>query len=101
MNKAIAVAAAMLGLALSVPAGADVIGFTGPFAPGTWTVTFTGTLLPPGGSLGTVTQTPTTFTILGGNGAAPPPGDDTPDCSGGTYAILGPCQASITHSTLG
>ncbi len=45
MNKLIAVAAALLGLVLSVPASADVIDFTGPFAPGTWTVNFTGTLL--------------------------------------------------------
>jgi PEP-CTERM motif len=102
MNKVIAVAAAaLLGLVLSVPAGADVIGFTGPFAPGTWTVNFTGTLLPPGGNLGSVTQTPTTFTIVGGNGTSPPPGGDTPDCSGSTYGFIGPCEANITHSTQG
>jgi hypothetical protein len=34
MNKAIVVAAAMFGLVISMPAGADVIGFTDGFAPG-------------------------------------------------------------------
>jgi hypothetical protein len=99
MNKAIVVAAAMLGLVISIPAGADVIGFTDGFAPGTWTVNFTGTLLTPGGNLGIVTQTPTTFTIVGGNGTSPNPANDVPDCSGATYSVLGPCEADIFHTS--
>ncbi len=46
-------------------------------------------------------QTPTTLTIAGGNAISPPPGGDTPDCSGSTYGVLGPCEADVTHSTLG
>ena len=91
----------MLGLVLSVPAGADIIGFTGPLASGTWTSTFTGTLLAPGGSLGATVQAPTLIAVTGGNGNSPPPGGDTPDCSGSTYAFLGPCEADIFHSTVG
>jgi hypothetical protein len=92
MKKAFAVAAAMLGLVLSAPVGADVIGFTDGFAPGSWSVAFNGTLLG-GGSLGTVIQNPSTFTVIGGNS----PGG----CSGGTYSVLGPCQDSITHLSMG
>jgi len=96
MKKAFAVAAAMFGLVLSAPVGADVIGFTDGFAPGTWSVAFSGTLLIPGGNLGVVVQSPSTFSILGGNS----PGAVT-SCSGASYAILGPCQASITHLSMG
>jgi hypothetical protein len=92
MKKAFAVVAAMLALVVNAPAGADVIGFTDGFAPGSWSVAFSGTLLG-GGSLGTVIQNPSTFTIIGGNS----PGG----CSGGTYSLLGPCQDSITHLSLG
>lgn len=91
MKKAFAVAAAMLGLVLSVPAGADVIGFTDGFAPGTWASSFSGTVV--GGNTGFTQQTPTIFTIGGGNG--------TTGCTGGVYAVLGPCQTSITHLSLG
>ena len=98
MRKAIAIATALLGLAVSLPAGADVIGFTDGFAPGTWTVNFTGTLLTPGGSLGIVTQTPTTFTIVGGNGTSPDPANFVPDCSGATYSVLGPCEVDVFHA---
>jgi hypothetical protein len=82
MNKALATAIAMLGLVISGPVVADVIGFTDGFAPGTWTVNFTGTLLTPGGSLGSVTETPTTFTLVGGNGPSPAPPNFAADCSG-------------------
>jgi PEP-CTERM motif-containing protein len=99
MKKAIAVATAMLGLVMSMPAGANVIGFTDGFAPGSWTVNFTGTLLTPGGSLGSVTQTPTTFTIVGGNGTSPNPPNDLTDCSGATYGFLGPCEADVFHTS--
>ena len=99
MKKAIAVVAVMFGLVVSVPVGADVIGFTGAFAPATWTVNSTGTLITPGGSLGTVVETPTTFTIVGGNGDSPL--DDQPDCNGGTFEVLGPCQVNVSHPSLG
>lgn len=92
MKKAFAVAAAMLALVVNAPAGADVIGFTDGFAPGSWAVGFTGTLLG-GGTSGSVTQTPSIFAIVGGNS----PGG----CVGGVYAVLGPCQASVTHLSLG
>jgi hypothetical protein len=95
MNKIIAVATAMLGLVISGPVAADVIGFTDGFAPGTWTVNVTGTLSTPGGSLGAVTETPTTFSIVGGNGASPDPANFVPDCVGSTFGILGPCEVDV------
>ena len=98
MNKVIAIATAMLGLVMSAPAGANVIGFTDGFAVGSWTVNFTGTLLTPGGSLGSVTETSTTFTLVGGNGISPDPGNFVPDCSGATYGILGPCEVDVFHT---
>jgi hypothetical protein len=91
MKKAFAVAAAMFGLVLSAPVGADVIGFTDGFAPGTWTSAFTGTVI--GGSLGFTVQSPATLTIGGGN--------STGGCVGGVYSLLGPCQTSITHGSMG
>jgi PEP-CTERM motif len=100
MNKAIVVAAAIFGLVISMPAGANVIGFTDGFAPGTWTVNFTGTLLTPGGSLGSVTETPTTFTLVGGNGTSPDPANFVPDCSGATYGLAGPCEEDVFHTAV-
>jgi hypothetical protein len=93
MKKAFAVVAAMLGLVLSAPVGADVIGFTDGFAPGSWAVAFSGTLTGGGISSGSVTQTPSIFTIVGGNSSG--------GCVGGNFEVLGPCQASVTHLSLG
>jgi hypothetical protein len=52
-----------------------VTDFTGPYSPGTWAVNFAATV--PGGYLGIATQTPTSLTITGGNGAA--------GCTGGVF----------------
>lgn len=93
MKKAFAVVAVVLGLAVSAPVGADVIGFTDGFAPGSWAVAFSGTLTGGGLSSGSVTQTPSIFTIVGG--------DSLGGCAGGIYAVLGPCQASVTHLSMG
>ena len=91
MKKAFAVAAAMLALVVNAPAGADVIGFTDGFAPGSWAVAFSGTLTGGGASTGSVTQTPSTFTIVGGNSLG--------GCVGGVYAFLGPVP-SLRHPPL-
>ena len=87
MNKAIAVATAMLGLVIAMPAGATIMGFTDRFAPGLWTVAITGT--PPSGS---VTETPTTFTLVGGNGPF--------ECIGATYGFLGPCEVDVIRTPI-
>jgi hypothetical protein len=100
MNKAIAIGIAMLALLTSLPAGASIIGFTDRFAPGLWTVTFTGTLLTPGGSLGSVTETPTTFTLVGGNGLSPNPPSFVPDCNGSTYGLIGPCEVDVFRTPI-
>lgn len=100
MNMAIAIAIAALGLLTSVSAAADIIGFTDGFAPGLWTVNFTGTLITPGGSLGSVTETPSTFTIVGGNGISPNPPGLVPDCTGGTYGLIGPCEVDVFRSPI-
>ena len=101
MNKAIAVVAAMLGLVTVMPASAAVIGFTDRFAPGLWTITTTGTLLTPGGSLGSVpTFNATTLTMVGGNGTSPDPPNFVPDCSGATYGLLGPCEIDVFRTPI-
>jgi hypothetical protein len=101
MNKAIAVATALLGLVIVMPAGAAVMGFTDGFAPGLWTISTTGTLLPPGGSLGSVpTFNATTLTIVGGNGTSPNPANDVPDCIGATYGFVGPCEIDVVRSPI-
>jgi|KBSMisStaDraftv2_1062788.scaffolds.fasta_scaffold189680_1 PEP-CTERM motif len=91
MKKTLAIATAMLGLVISGPVGADVIGFTGPFAPASFTTLFTGTIV--GGNSGSTLVTATTLTINGGNG--------TGGCVGGVYGFLGPCEVDATHSTAG
>jgi hypothetical protein len=87
----IAVVIAVFGLLFSTSARADIIGFTGPFNPGTWTTSFLGTLnLGAGGGPGSTTQTATTLTIVGGNtGANPGLG-----CSSG----INTCEIDITHT---
>jgi hypothetical protein len=93
MNKrALAVAIAILGLLASLPARADIIGFNGPFNPGTWTTTFLGTLnLGAGGGPGSTTQSNSILTIVGGNtGIAPP--------NLGCISGINTCEIDITHA---
>ena len=88
----VAVAIAILAVMASLPAHADIIGFTGPFNPGTWTTTFLGTLnLSAGGGPGSTSfPTSTSLTIVGGNtNVAPPAG-----CTSG----LNTCEIDITHT---
>jgi hypothetical protein len=89
MNRsaiASAIAAATLGLAASLPAQAGVLGFNGPFAPGTWLIQ----------SLGSPTQGSAAFQgntgleIVGGNLG----------CPGATEGIAGPCQVQVTTTTI-
>ncbi len=91
-RHSVAVAIAILAVMASLPARADIIGFTGPFNPATWTTTFLGTLnLSAGGGPGSTTQTTTTLTIVGGNTGIPPP---TLGCTSG----INTCEIDITHA---
>ena len=93
MNKhTVAVAIAVLCLLVSAPAKADIIGFTGPFNPATWTTTFLGTLnLSAGGGPGSTSQSSTTLTIVGGNtGIAFP--------NLGCISGNGTCEIDFTHT---
>jgi hypothetical protein len=73
-------------------AKADTIGFTGLFAPGTWTTNFLGTLnLALGGGPGSTSITTTTANIIGGNtGVAPP----ALGCTSG----INTCEVDFVHS---
>ena len=96
MKNAMAVAAvAALSLVTSLHAGAGTIsGFTGPYAPGTWTTTVLGNL---GGALGgSAAMTATQLTLVGGNAISPNPGNFTPACTGGQAGLLGPCEIDVT-----
>lgn len=85
---------ALLGFA--GPAAAD---FTGPTAPGNWTVTNTGTLIGGSPTLGSATFSTTQLMLTGSNSLSP--ADDSPSCSGGFFQTLGPCQLQVTTNLAG
>jgi hypothetical protein len=90
-TRIVAVLLAVLGLSASLPAQADIIGFTGPFNPSTWTTTFVGTLnLTAGGGPGLTTMTPSTLTMVGG--------DTGMDVGLGCASGNGTCEIRITHA---
>jgi hypothetical protein len=89
-------AAALTAATIALPAQAAVVGFTGAFAPATWTTTTTGNL--PAGDGGSVTFTPSTLTIVGGDNPAIDP--SLVACTGASTGVLGACQISTTHSIL-
>jgi hypothetical protein len=85
---------ALLGFA--GPAAAD---FTGPTAPGNWTVINTGTLIGGSPTLGSATFSTTQLMLTGSNSLSP--SDDSPSCSGGFFQTLGPCQLQVTTNLAG
>src|SRR4051794_5723717 len=92
-NAFLSIAAAALSLLMSYPALADIIDFTGPFAPGTWVTTFVGDVNPAGPTNdGSVSATPASVTLTGGND----PGDVI-GCTSGLFS----CEIRFTHSTVG
>jgi hypothetical protein len=84
---------ALLGFA--GPAAAD---FTGPTAPGNWTVINTGTLIGGSPALGSATFSTTQLMLTGSNSLSP---SGAPSCSGGFFQTLGPCQLQATISMPG
>lgn len=95
MKKAIAVAAAALSFVAALPAGAAIIhGFTGPYAPGTWTTNVLGNLT--GAAGGSANMTTSTLTLVGGNAVSPNPPLFTPACTGAQFGLLGPCEIDVT-----
>jgi hypothetical protein len=97
MNKFLMAAAlAAATVALPVHAAPAVLGFTGAFAPATWTTTTTGDL--PAGDGGSVTFTSSTLTIVGGDNPTADP--DFTACTGGSTGNIGPCQITTVHSIL-
>jgi PEP-CTERM motif len=95
MKHASAVTAALLGLAVSMPAAGSVIGFTGPWAPGTWTTSFVGDVVPVGpqddGTVNTA-GAPTSITITDG--------DDITGAFGCLQGFL-QCEIRFRHLTTG
>src|SRR5262249_57779190 len=91
-RHSVAVTIAIVAVMASLPARADILGFTGPFNPATWTTTFLGTLdLSATGGPGMTTQPATTLTVVAGaTGIAPP----ALACMTG----LNTCEIDITHS---
>lgn len=76
--------AALLLLAPSSEALAEIVGFTGPYAPAAWTISFPGN--PAGGGGVSTVFTPSTLTITGGNSSS----------ACGSVGVLGPCEAQVT-----
>ena len=97
MKSALALAAVVLGLVASMPAGAD---FSGPWAPSTWTTSFVGDVAPPGpADNGTVNTAgaPSSITIVGGNDPANPDGLFNSCVGGGLFG----CEIRWTHPVVG
>jgi hypothetical protein len=81
------IAASALAVAAGVSAPAAAVDFTGPHAPGNWTVANTGSLAGPL-TLGSAVFSPTQLVLSGGN--------STGGCAGGTYQVVGPCAVEAT-----
>jgi hypothetical protein len=92
-KRALAVVFSLLGLSVSLPAGADIIGFTGVFNPASWTTSIIGDVAPAGlpAGDGSVIATPTLVTITGG--------DDALDI--GCLLGANQCEIRFTHPTSG
>ena len=97
--KAVAIASLLL-LGLAGPAAAQ---FTGPVAPGAWTITNIGTLTGGSPTLGTaIFSPPTQLALTGSNSLSPDgPGGFSPSCAGGFFQTLGPCQLQVTVNVPG
>jgi hypothetical protein len=94
-NAFAVVAVATLSYMAALPAGAGAInGFTGPYAPGTWTTSILGNLT--GASGGSATMTTSILTLVGGNATSPNPAAFTPACTGAQFGLSGPCEIDIT-----
>ena len=101
MLKSSFVAAALaLGLVGSMPASGLIIGFSGTWAPATWTTTFLGDVAPPGpvdnGNVNTA-GAPASITITGGDDPANPDGNFN-SCTGG--GLFG-CEIQFNHGDNG
>jgi hypothetical protein len=97
LKYSFAVAVMSLGLVASLPAEGA---FSGAFAPGTWTTTFIGDVLPPGPvDNGTVDTSgaPASVTIIGGDDPSNPFGNFN-SCVGG---VLFGCEIRYSHAAAG
>jgi len=97
MKKFVMVAAIAVG-SLALPAHATVSGFTGPYAPNTWTTTVTGNLTGPDG--GSASISGDVLTIVGGDDPAVDPNSGVPACVGATTGLAGPCEIDFTTTTI-
>lgn len=88
---------ALLAATLALPAHGAVIGFTGPYAPFTWTSTFTGNL---GINGGQTTINNTMVKLNGGDAPSPDPVNEAPACLNATYGIPGPCEVRFTTTVI-
>jgi len=86
--KTIALAALIAGAGVCASAHAD---FSGPTAPANWSIVNSGTLIGASPVLGSAVFSPTQLVLSGSNTLA-----DELGCSGGSYAVLGPCRTSAT-----
>ena len=94
MKSVVFACLALLGFA--GPAAAD---FTGPLAPGNWTVTNTGTLTGGSPTLGGATFSTTQLVMTGSDSQSP--SGFSPSCAGGFFGTLGPCQLQVTTNQPG
>jgi PEP-CTERM motif len=99
VKHSLAVVAIALGLITSMHAAGSIMGFTGPWAPGTWNTTFVGDVAPPGpvdnGTVNTA-GAPNSITIVGGDDPSNPDGSFNSCVGGGLFG----CEIDFVHAAL-
>jgi hypothetical protein len=100
LKSSFVVATLTLGLVASMPASGLIIGFSGTWAPATWTTTFLGDVAPPGpvdnGNVNTA-GAPASITITGGDDPANPDGNFNSCIGGGPFG----CEIQFNHGDNG
>jgi PEP-CTERM motif len=100
LKSSFVVATLALGLVGSMPASGLIIGFSGTWAPATWTTTFLGDVAPPGpADNGTVNTAgaPNSIIITGGDDPLNPQGNFNSCTGGGAFG----CEIQFNHGDNG
>lgn len=98
VTTAALLAASLVAFGPPVASAATTTGFTGAYAPSTWVNSITG-MLPTSVDNGSVTFSPTTVVLVGGDDPMADP--VTAACVGAITGIPGMCQVQTTHGRVG
>lgn len=98
MDNRLCMAAALLAASIALPAHGAVSGFTGSYAPGTWTTSVSGNLT--GAAGGSASVTAAMLTLTGGNDVGPDPANFAPACIGAVSGVPGACQIQFVTTNV-